>query len=292
MNIERFRYFIDLTKTLNFTETAEINFTTQSNVSKQIMALEKELDTILFIREHKKITLTEAGKALLPYAEKILIDYCELHRAILPFQSSKFSTLKICAIPVMANYNVPGIIAKFHNRYPDILLDVKEVESINILKELDAGLCDVAYTRIFNAALDKYEKVVVESDKFAVVLPKNHYLAKKEVISIFELKNELFFQLDKSTQLFSLFYSTCQKAGFEPKISYTGTRIDNILDFISNGMGISLMMQNSINLLNYSKIAVIPIDVTIKSELAFVRSKLKKHSSASNSFWNFLHKSL
>ncbi|WP_252976871.1 LysR family transcriptional regulator substrate-binding protein [Clostridium acetobutylicum] len=83
-----------------------------------------------------------------------------------------------------------------------------------------------------------------------------------------------------------------KKAGFEPKISYTGTRIDNILDFISNGMGVSLMMQNSIKLLNYSKITVIPIDVTIKSELAFVRSKLKKHSSASNSFWNFLHKSL
>jgi LysR family transcriptional activator of glutamate synthase operon len=78
MNIERFKYFLDLATTLNFTETAEINFTTQGNISKQIIAFEKDLDTILFNRKHRKISLTAAGNALLPHAEKILLDYSTL----------------------------------------------------------------------------------------------------------------------------------------------------------------------------------------------------------------------
>lgn len=289
MNTERLRYFLDLATTLNFTETAEKNFTSQSNISKQIIALEKELDTILFHREHRKITLTDAGKALLPHAGKILGDCTSLYQAILPFQNSKCSTLKICCIPVMANYNVTGLIAEFHHNHPDILLDVREVESIGLLNELDEGTCDIAYIRYFEMNSDKYDKVTVGFDKFAAVLPKDHPLAKKEVISLFELKDEHFFQLDKNTQLFNSFYSACQEAGFQPKIGYTGTRIDNILDFVSNGMGISLMMENSVKRLHRPGIAVIPIDIIVRSELAFIRSKHEKHSSASNIFWKYIY---
>lgn len=289
MNIQRLKYFLDLAMTLNFTETAEMNFTTQSNISKQIIAFEKDLDTILFNREHRKITLTDAGKALLPHAEKILWDYTALQQAILPFQNSKCSILKICAIPVMVNYNVTGLIAEFHHNYPDILLDVREVESISLLSQLDEGTCDIAYIRIFELNLDKYEKITVEFDQFAVVLPQNHPLAKKEMISLYELKDELFYQLDKNTQLINLFYSACQKAGFQPKIGYTGTRIDSILDFVLKGMGISLMMENSVKPLNHPGIVVIPIDIIVRSELAFIRSKRQKHSLACNSFWKHIN---
>ena len=289
MKIEYFRCFLELAITLNFTDTAEMNFTTQSNISKQIITLEKELDTTLFSREHRKITLTDAGKAMLPYAKKILSDYSALNQAILPFQTSKCSTIKMGAIPVMANYNLPGLIAEFYHGYPNILLDVKEIESINLLREVNEGICDIAFIRIFETNSDKYEKITFKFDKYAIVLPENHRLAKKEIISLFELKDELFFQLDKNTLLFNLFYSTCENAGFKPKIGYSGTRIDNILDFVSNGMGISLMMENSVKILHYPGIVVLPIDIIIvKSELAFIRSKSKKHSSASNIFWKYL----
>ena len=61
MDIHKFEVFLDLAKTLSYTETAERLFTTQGNISKQILALEKELDTKLFERSHRTIKLTEAG---------------------------------------------------------------------------------------------------------------------------------------------------------------------------------------------------------------------------------------
>jgi Transcriptional regulator len=287
MNIERLKYFCDLSNTLSYTETAEQNFTTQGNISKQIIALEKELDTTLFSRDHRKTTLTNAGKTLLPYAEKLLADYAALQNSLHPFQESKCEVLKIHAIPVMVSYNVTGLIAQFHQKYPDIQLDVKEVESISLLKEIDEETCDIAYIRLFEMNSGKYEKITAGFDQFAAVLPADHPLAKEETIPLIRLKNEAFFQLDKHTQLYNQFFSLCQKAGFTPNVGYAGTRIDNILDFVSNGMGVSLMMQNSIRPLPPG-IIIRPLDITIKSELAFIRPKFLKHSAASNCFWKFL----
>ncbi len=288
MNLDLLKYFLDLSVTLNFTETAERFYTTQGNISKHIIALEKELNTALFSRKHRKIELTGAGKALLPHAEKLLSDYSVLQNALIPFQNSKKPLLRIGAIPVMVNYNVTGLIAEFHHKYPDILLDVKEVESIHLPGELNEGNCDIAYIRLFETDTDKYEKITAEYDQFAAVLPQNHPLAENTVILLSDLKEEHFLQLDKNTQLFNQFYALCQKAGFNPDVSYIGTHMDMILDFISKGMGVSLMMQNSVKRLNRPGIVIHPLDITIKSELAFIRPKNRHHSSVSNQFWDFL----
>lgn len=288
MNIERLKYFSDLAITLNYTETAEHFFTTQGNISKNIMALEKELNIALFSRERRKIALTDAGKTILPYAKKILWDYSTLQNALIPFQDSSSTMLRISAIPVMVNYNITGLIAEFHQKYPGIKMEMREVESISLLKELDEGICDIAYMRIFELNPNKYEKIMVAHDQFAIVLPTNHPLATKNMIQLNELKNEQFFQLDKTTQLIDPFYSLCHKAGFEPNVGYTGTRIENILDFVSKGMGVSLMMQNSIKSLHHTGTVVIPLDITMESELAFIRLKQPNNSLCSTSFWKYL----
>lgn len=59
MDLHKLEVFLNLTQTLNYTDTAENLFTTQGNISKQVKSLEKELDVILFKREHRQITLTK-----------------------------------------------------------------------------------------------------------------------------------------------------------------------------------------------------------------------------------------
>ncbi len=288
MNIDCFKYFQSLSKTLNFTETAEQFYTTQSNISKQIINLEKELDTTLFIREHRGITLTPAGKALLPYATKILEDYSSLEQALLPYQNSKNTTLRICGIPVMMNYNITELISKFHNKYPDTLLHIQEIESINLLKTVDEGQCDIAYMRVFELNTEKYEKITVDHDNFVAVLPKTHLLADKDSINLSELKEEHFYQLDNHTHLYQQFSLLCSQAQFKPIVAYTGTHLQNILDFISKGMGVSLIMENSFNHTLHPNIVCIPLDTTIQSELAFIRHKNSHHTPISQQFWNFI----
>lgn len=288
MNIERLKYFMSLAETLNFTETAEEFYTTQSNISKQIMNLEKELDTILFSREHRGIKLTPAGKALLPYAARLLEDYGSLEHALLPYHNAKNMTLRICSIPVMMNYNITDLIAQFHDIHPNILLQIKEIESSTLLRTVDDGECDIAYTRIFDLNSEKYEKITVKQDRFVAILPKQHPLATNSLLSLIELKEEHFYQLDIHTQLYQQFCTLCKQAKFQPRVAYTGTHIPNILDFVSKGLGVSLLMEHSFDPTRYPSLVCIPLETTIQSELAFIRHRSLPHSLASEYFWNYI----
>lgn len=288
MNIERLRFFVDLAVSLSYTQTAEQLFTTQGNVSKQIIALEKEMDITLFIREHRTIILSEAGRTLLPYAEQMLRNYFELQNELQPYRHESKPMLKISAIPVMVHYKATRALADFHHSHPHILLNIKEVESIHLIRELEEGLCDIAFVRSFELNPEKYEQITLEQDEFAVALPKNHVLAQKDKIILHELKNEQFYQLDQHTQLYEPFCSLCLKAGFTPKIGYKGTRVDTILRFVSNGMGVSILMRNVIEEEKHPGVAVIPLEYSYKSELSFLRLKLEKHSQVSNCFWEYM----
>ena len=113
MNLQKLKIFVDLSKTLNYTDTAENLFTTQGNISKQVMALEKELGVSLFKRAHRKIELTQQGEIVLPYAKKILLDYNELSNKLNDFQAAKNLTIEMHTIPTMPSYQSFTLITQF-----------------------------------------------------------------------------------------------------------------------------------------------------------------------------------
>lgn len=288
MTITKINYFLDLAKTLNYTETAEHFYTTQSNISKQIMALEKELDVILFIREHRTITLSPAGEAFVPLAQNMLENYQSILNAMIPFRLSSHKTLHICTLPVMSHYDVPALLSQFHQAHKDIFLDIKEMESVHLLSSLDEGTCEIACARLFHDLSSKYDQIVFDYDELSVILPNDHPLAQNTMITLDELKNENFYQLDEHTNQYQLFRNACTHAGFEPNVAYTGTRLNNILSFIASGMGISILMKHSVEVLHYPGICIVPLDHPVKSKLAFIRIKKEKHSEPNDLFWRFL----
>lgn len=288
MTIDKIKYFLDLSKTLNYTETAENFFTTQGNISKQIKSLEQEMDVVLFSREHRYIILSPAGKAFIPIATKMLMNYQEMITTMIPFRKTANKTLRICTLPVMSHYHVTGLLSQFCTLHKDIFLDIKEMEMFQQQSSLDNGKFDIACTRLFSPCSENYETIAFDYDELAAVFPKNHPLAKKSLLQLSELEHEQFCQLDEHTTQFQIFTSACSSAGFHPKTAYSGARIDNILSFVAAGMGISLLMQQSVETLHYPGIVIVPLAEPIKSELAFLRLKKEKHSDTCDLFWNFL----
>lgn len=104
MDIHKFEVFLDLAETMNFTKTAERQFTTQGNISKQILSLETELDVKLFERAHRKIELTEAGSLLLPYVKNVVEQYHAMQEVLETYTQENNLSLNILTIPTMINY--------------------------------------------------------------------------------------------------------------------------------------------------------------------------------------------
>lgn len=139
MELRKLEFLLDLAETENYSETAERMFTTQGNVSKQILALEKELGAELIDRSHRKISLTPAAKAILPNVKNLLQEEKKM-RAVLEEQSSGLEQLlRIQVLPVFVQYHVPELIARFKAQYPQIRVQIMETEKRQLEQNLEDG---------------------------------------------------------------------------------------------------------------------------------------------------------
>lgn len=295
MELRRLEYFLDLSRTGNYSETAERMYTTQGNVSKQIAALEKELGVLLVDRSKRKIRLTEAGEVLLPYAEQLIQTEAKMRDVLHRLQSEKEAILRIGALPSFAQYGMAELLTVFQSEHPAIQIDINECEKTSLLQRLQEESYEVIYTRLLDETWQKssqYEKIVVGRDHFAAVLPLQHPLCRKKTeagskIDLKELKNEKFILLDEKTELFKSVYQLCINAGFSPQVVHKSVRIDTILGMAAAGMGVSILMEKSIPKELRSRVRILPLECTVESELAFVRRN-GPMGEALRKFWRFL----
>lgn len=287
MDLSRLQYFVTLAQTQSFSETAEVLYTTQGIVSKQIAHLENELNLQLVDRRKRQIVLTEAGQVLLEHARTLLNDYQAMLQDVSQFASRDLKEIRICSIPVMAHYHITQKIAAFGREYPHIKLTFREIEGVDIDRELEKRQADVAFTRTGYAAEPRWEKVVLDQDCLAVVLPKQHLLAGRKVIALRELAEENFLFQEKSTNLYQLSLAACQASGFHPHIVYTSRRMENIMAFVADEMGVALMMSEIAHYLQNDRVVIVPLEEKIVSEISLVRLPQQHYPAHLEAFWTF-----
>lgn len=287
MDIEKLEVFIDLVKTRNYTEVAESHYTTQGNISKQIMSLEKSLNLQLFNRNHRNIRLTEVGEIIFPYAVEIVNSYHNLCQKAIDYQNEDNSTLSIVSIPTLINYSGFNLITNFLSAHPEITLQLKEVEGSSLIDRLRESCNVIIYTRFFKWNMPNTDVFVTEEDRFVAVMSKTNSYSDRKLLSLELLKDESFLILNHSTNLKQPIIELCQSVNFEPNIVYEGTRVDLIVQMVRENMGIALLMEKTVVLDSEDTVISIPITPNKVSNLAFVKKSSTKNLAVLD-FWNYL----
>jgi len=283
MEIRQIQYFLSIVETGSFSNAAEELYISQSSLSKQIIALEEELGVQLFDRSKRKIFLTNAGEVFLEHARKMDELYKALRADIDRF-SSGADTLSIVAIPVMAQYGIPSLIAHFKNTYPNIKFTLDEREGINILPALKAHEYDLAFIRDNYIDKNQFQCITICEDELDLVVSLRHQQANRPSISLKELSNENFIMFDKVTILHDLILDECTKAGFRPRIFYASVRIESILGLVASNIGVALMAKKIFDYYNPPDLVAIPLDEVIKSNVSLVYLTGKKLSGSARTF--------
>lgn len=130
--------------------------------------------------------------------------------------------------------------------------------------------------------------IPTEKDHFVAVLSKDHPLVDQAPINLAALAKENFLLLGQAQNSYYSVEQLCREAGFDPRITYQGTRIDLILRMIEEGLGISLMMEKSLGDSLSEELVVREILPTKESYLYFCLSE-ETDAQASKAFFNFLH---
>lgn len=287
MDIQKLEIFLNLARTMNYSETAAQLFTTQGNISKQIITLEKELGTTLVDRSHRQIKLTSAGTIVTQMAPMILNDFHNMQQKIKQDQQYVDQLLRIVTVPSVANYRGLELIINFHTQYPEIKLDLTEVEGDRVLDTLKNGENGIVFARDFGKLQNKYDSIIVENDHFVCLLPNNHPLADQKTVSLADLAKENFLLLGRETMLYDHVIALTKQAGFEPHVSYAGRQLNIILSMITKGVGISIVMEKSVDLPNNGLIIKRPIDISENSQMLFMRNYNVRYPKAVELFWDF-----
>lgn len=287
MQIEHIKTFLAVTICGSFVEAANSLYTTQATVSKRIMSLEKELDVQLFDRSRRTVALTETGELFLQYAERFLVLYNEMHASFDVQRIKQKSSLCVGAIPVMAQYGITAVITAFRKDNPNIQMTLDEREASDLLPALDHGQYEMVFLRSEGLVQsNRYQFFNVDSDRLTAVLPITHPLARNASVSLTALKDDDFLLLEKRTALLDMCMNACQQVGFTPHVVYSGTRIENIIDMVGQGMGISLLMEKPARFVSNKNVMLMPLEEAVTSYIALVRLRKSKPSHAAEMFWS------
>ena len=184
MRIEQLQAFLAVADTGSFQAAAHQCQVTQSTVSRQVQALEAELDAPLFHRG-AQAKLTVPGERLLPKARRIYQDWVQVSRDIADLMAGKQPELCIAAIQSVCSTVLPPILQQFCRDYPQVQLRVTALGSDRSLKVLRDGLVDLAIV-MHNPRLTTQPEMVVTplyEETIEVLMQADHPLTAGDQVA-------------------------------------------------------------------------------------------------------------
>ncbi len=247
LDVRRMRVLREVARRGSFSAAAEALAYTQSAVSQQIAALEREAGTKLVERNARGVRLTDAGSVLVGHADAILARLADAEAELEAMAGLRGGRLRLASFPSAGASVMPKAIAVFRERHPAVDLTLQLAEPDDAVALLRSGDVDVALTisATFETACS-YGPTIDErhllDDPMYVILPQTHPLARRRTLKLSDLAEEQWTLGATGTcPDTSIFLRTCQAAGFEPRISFESNDYPAIQGFVAAGMGVSFI---------------------------------------------------
>ncbi|WP_017627534.1 LysR family transcriptional regulator [Nocardiopsis chromatogenes] len=243
MQFQQLAYFLAVAETRHFTRAAELCQVAQPSLSKQIRALESDLGTPLFSRARGNITLTPAGEALLPLAQRMVADMETARREVAELAGMRKGRVRLGATPSLCGGLVADALAGFHSRFPGIELGVEESGSRDLIRALGKGELDLALIILPLQSSDPAfvttpilrENLVVVS---AADAPPPTTGASMRVT---QLRDRPLVMFRRGYDLREATLTACRESGFEPRMAVEGGEMDAVLRFVEAGLGLAVV---------------------------------------------------
>ncbi|WP_371381078.1 LysR family transcriptional regulator [Sporomusa aerivorans] len=244
MDIRNLHSFITVAQCLSFTEAAKRIYIGQSALSKQIADLESELGVELFIRHHRSLELTPAGKTLLREGNGLIARMADIIEKTRQAQRGIRGSLKLGCFG-FENAFLPYSLKRFRSLYPQISVDIQVLTLKMIEESIESGEVDMGFTIIMGRELKagRFAQRLIQKTPMYFLLPSDHLYAGVASLDISALATDPFIVLSdtETPDGFSWFMNLCASRTFTPNIASKTTRMESVYWYVEAGMGISFM---------------------------------------------------
>jgi LysR family hydrogen peroxide-inducible transcriptional activator len=275
----------------SFTRAAERLSVTQPTLSQQIINLEKELGHKLFHRLARKAVLTEAGIIFLERVRRILFEADNAAKELQDDPALE-RRIHIGAIPTVAPYLLPPLIALCRDRYPNLQISIREDFRPQLVRGVLEGELDLAITA--QPVLNR--QVAVEpllTEPLLLVVGRDHPLARRKSVISADLAQETFVILGSSSSLAEQVRNFCGDHKIEPRVGFRCAQVATVKSLVAIGAGISILprvtrAREDAGSLVYIELA----DASPTRELVIIRHLQRYQSRGVTQFLGLLHASV
>ena len=278
MRIEDLEVFISAVESETFFTPSGQAHRFQSSAAKEVLALEEEFGTLLFIREGTNSgILTDAGKRLLKEAKPLVKAYRRTMRAMDRYRDKDEQKIIIGALPIMKQYRLNRVFNRFTEDYPDADLIIEETDGMNLIEGLRDDYYDAIIVRksmVQDMNVDTYR---MASDEMAAILWEDHPLAQETTIRLEQLKNEDFYLTNPYTPAYGLCWKLLKDHHISTENVHTAD-VETILPVISERKGVAILPISNLNISRQKGVVAVPLHPRTMLEVVFA---VRKNTSLS-----------
>ena len=245
LDVKRMRILKEVADHGSFSAAAEALSYTQSAVSQQIAALEREAGMQLVTRGSRGIRLTEAGETLVKHADAILTRLADAEAELEAIAGLRGGRLRLATFATAGATLIPLAVATFRDRHPDIELAVRQLEPEESVPLLKAGDLDIALTvdesTIHDEFADSIDVTPLMADLMHAALPIGHKLSSKTKVRLKDLAEDQWINTTTSCSCADMVRSACIRTGFEPNVTFETDDYLAIQGLVAAGVGVALI---------------------------------------------------
>ncbi|MER6008798.1 LysR family transcriptional regulator [Nonomuraea sp. NPDC051941] len=251
MTVEELEAFVCIAQSGGFTEASRRLDRSQPAISRRIRELERSLGAALFERAGRRVVLTEAGRALLPYAEAALAAMRDGERAVrdLSREPAEAQALSLAIVGTLADSHIVRALRAFEAEFPDASVELRTATSREVSALVRGGEASLGL-RYFSDADPKLESIPLGVEKLLVVVPASHPVTARRLPDLRAFQGERWLgfppERGQSDSFGHLLERLLLASGLaEPAI----TRIDSLTAqrrLVEAGLGVALMPTGSV----------------------------------------------
>ena len=246
MDFKQLESFITIAKFGSFSRAAEKLYLTQPTLSNHIISLEKELDTLLFDRVNKKVTLTDAGILFHQHALDILHSRDRAVFSLNEFKGSINGLLEISSSTVPQHFFLADLIQSFSEKYPNVRYRILRHDSQEVLEKITNGEIDFGIVGKKSATRNIEFKEIMGDE---IVLIANHNFPE-DVINISDIKNLPIILREDGSATRSVLIDKLGDSNIHIDDLNIVAEIENtstIKQFVNNNIGVAFISTREIN---------------------------------------------
>lgn len=281
MEIAALKAFVAVAETGSFSTAASHLFLTQPAISKRVAALERELKTPLFDRIGHRITLTEAGSALLLKARHILEEIEESRRLVANLSGAVSGPLQVATSHHIGLHRLPVVLRDYNRRYAEVELDIRFMDSEAACTAVAGGALELAVVTLPEYETPPLVCQALWDDPMHIAVSAEHPLAKKQVGKLAPLAEYPVILPEADTFTRQIIEQKFKMENLNLKIGLETNYLETIRMMVSIGLGWSVLPET---LFDHELIRLDIPGFNLQRSLGIVRHRDKTLSNAGKAF--------